>query len=319
MPIEDNAKALPLSGGAVLPLGGDTNIYSSYADFTKAQADRQQQELEHFNNMANSVLERQDYGMTGVFGEFTRNMTGLNQAQDTYNALRDFYSPRNMSAVSSNLNALASSVTGIANVFGQTDPQDISDTGKALEVKGQDPSLAVSISPELREQIKKEAKVISSSWDSFLAQHQNLARWLSDPYNYARVNGDLQGQSRLAKALQDGAVGALAQELRNERGQLYLRMQRDSDYLMPEEDKERIRILNAMIKRLQPHATGSLNIDDTLPYALGGMATTLGEAASYVAPSAATGAVYGYAVGNAPGAVAGAIGGAGKGLLFGFA
>lgn len=315
MPIEDDARALPLSGGGVLSLRSE-NMYSTYTDYAKAEADQQQQNMENFVNLANATLNRQDYGMTGVFGEFARNVTGLNQAQDTFNALQEFYSPRNRSVITSNLNTLASAVSENVNIFGEADPRDIAETGRVLRQQGLEPQQAVAISPELREQIKKEAQVSSNAWDSFIAQHKTLAEWLTNPYNYARVKDDVQGQSALSKALQDGAVGALAQNLRSERGEMYLRMQRDSNYSFSEDEQERIRILNAMIKRLQPHVSGDFSIDDKLPYALGGFAATLGEAASYVPAGVASGMAVGVA-GGVAGVGAGAVIGAGRGLLMG--
>lgn len=214
--------------------------------------------------------------------------------------------------------AIASTLAKNADVTQDQNPQEVSDVGKYLSRIGEDPSQAVTIPNEIKKDVLSEAKLTEDSpeWASFLQQHKNLASWLQNEYNYARVKDDIKPQSTIASLLQSGAIGAITADLRQERAELYWQMENGRE--LSESQQARIRVLEAMMKKLNPERNQrSASLGDRFAQTLGGMSVPLGQGIAEAGKLAFTGAVVGSA-----GGVAGSAGlmtaGAGYGFQAGF-
>lgn len=249
------------------------------------------------------------------------NGTGAIYSRDNYmnwdNAVKDWYATTN--SINSGVNSVQTIVNTLTrNAFQQqeNDPQTISSMGKFAENLGQDPSQVVSIPKELQKDVLQEAKLRENNpqWSQFLQQHKNLAEWLQNEYNYARVKDDIKPQSTVASMLQSGALGAIVSDLRQERAELYWRL--GNGEALSEEQQARARILGAMIKKLTDKDKNS-GLLDTVSEGLGGMAVPLGKAVNTATRLGTAGAIVG-AVGGTVGSVALASAGTSAGFTGGF-
>lgn len=230
-------------------------------------------------------------------------------------AVKDWYATTN--AISSGVNSVETMAGILAkNALNQTanNPQTMSELGKFAQSIGQNPDSVVHLPQDVQNDVLKEAKLREDNpvWTQFLQQHKNLATWMQNEYNYARIKDDIKPQSTIASLLQSGAVGAIVSDLRQERAEIYWQLANGAK--LSEEQETRARILGAMIEKLQPKDR-ALSLDDSLTRGLGGMTVPLGRAVNTAATFGAVGA----GVGGATGGVAGAVAGAGTGITTGFA
>lgn len=214
--------------------------------------------------------------------------------------------------------AIASTLAKNADITQDQNPQDVSAVGQYLSRIGEDREEAVTIPNDIKKDVLAEAKLTEDNpeWTSFLQQHKNLVNWLQNEYNYARVKDDIKPQSTIASLLQSGAIGAITADLRQERGELYWRMANGEE--LSERQQARIKVLEAMIKKLNPEdRSSSTTLGDRFAQSLGGTVAPLGQGVSMAGKLAFTGAVVGSA-GGVAGSTALSAAGATYGLQAGF-
>lgn len=220
-------------------------------------------------------------------------------------------------SINSNVNAIFGTLADNARTLSGQNPQEVSTAGNYLQAQGLDPHMALDLPQELKTQVMQDAKLAQDnpSWSAFIQQHQTLANWLQDSYNYARVKDDIKPQAAIASLIQSAALGSIVSDLRAERGQLYWNMANGE--ALNQEQQDRIKILNAMLAKLDPKNGRRQGIGDNIAQALGGLVTPLGQAVETAVIGGGAGATAG-AVLTPAGAVAGGVAGAVYGGAGGF-
>lgn len=307
--------------------------YSNYAEFTKAYEERNQGIIDSFYNavsqlgasMYNSVFS--DNANKSVYQRLVENQQTANQAMTMMWAQDKPYDPSlwtvpdkaefdaNVNSISSSFTALSTTLASNASAFVNSDSREISEAGRYLQRQGVNPAESLDMPDDFKKEVLQNAKLENSSpaWDRFVSEHRALTQWLQDPYNYARVKDDIKPQSTIASMLQSGALGAIVEDLRGERGRIYWEMANGKE--LSEEQQERIKILNATLAKLDSKDR-SAGVGDLITQTLGGFTPTLGQAIETATIGGGAGVVAG-AVATPAGAVTAGIAGAGYGFMAG--
>lgn len=319
---------MPDERGAILNdrgeiLGSSGKVYSSYSDFAKSSANTSfldslaslgsqvydtftnpQTQSAFFDALATTNLAYNVDNIPTPFQPYRPDMT-WRQSQ-----IANTVEYNNLAEQSSQFMRLLSART---DVFSSINSRDIAQTGEYFQQRGIDPQLSVGLNADERKRILEEAKVAENSrgWQMFAAQHPELINWLNNDYNFTRVQNDVKNQSTLSNLLRSANQSILTNDLRGERGRLYWQMANGAE--LNAQQQERIRILNAMIKRLDPEDRQQ-RIVDSAGELLGGVVQLLGDSLEGAAMGAPLGAAIG-GIGLGGGVVAGALIGAGRGAI----
>lgn len=310
--------------------------YNSYADF---QAGYEKRHQEDSNNLFNKIAQLGSMTWNSVFGDGRQQNTNLQiqSIMQSNSAMANLwtgntpYDPQevweqakaksvaDLNNISTNVSTTFDVMASNARALANASSADVSQAGEYMRANGINPSSVIDMPDDVKQQVLTQAKVANNSpeWLSFIQQHQALANWLKDPYNYARVKDDIKPQSVISSMLQSGARGALVEDLRNERGELYWQMANGAE--LNEQQQARIRILNSMIAKLDPEKAGrSQSILDLGAQTLGGLSVPLGRAIEGAVLGGGTGAIAGTTILPGVGTVGAAVAGASIGAQASF-